>query len=735
MNDIKIIQILSEPEREFTAVPFWFLNDELSEEMIQCQLRDFAAHGIYGVVLHPRIGLPKRIAYLSDTFFHYIKVAVQAAAKLNMQVVLYDEGMYPSGSAGGKVVEGHPELASYGIALVPAPQPEDEVLAETADGVLVARHSGGTLRGIHFGEDDGEPDVPLSADILNPTAVSRFIELTHEQYYAHLNPYFGNTIFAMFTDEPSILGRNVRDMFPWTAGFAADFTAAGGNLANLAALFRGEQNEDTRLYEQLILQRESNVYYKRLSEWCEEHGIALMGHPHQSDDIEVERWFHIPGQDLIQRRVAPEGDSVDGMESTMAHCGADAALLMGRRRNANECFGDCSKDKNPWFVTGSDIKWWLDWMAVRGVNLFVPHAFYYSVRGARSGERPPDVGPNSIWWPHYRLWARYMQRLSALMTDIVSLDKVAVLCSNRNLVPELAAPLQRNQIGFRYLPESVWKDCRVENGRLVCGEQVYEAVVGDKAQFEQVPHLAPPVCRADKEWKQSTVEPNCICLPWQDKLRSAHFRRADTECWFFVNEGEEAIEADVALPTESLIGCYDLWTGEAWQGEPCFNQNTSDRCEDNLDFECLGSREWNRGWKLYLPRRGSLLMFACERQEYEKLPEKPSMNLSKKQSGVLVKTPEFCLEEDRPENIQKIYRAELDCTKEELEQPGIQIEVSAEEMTELFVNGVSAGVCFWAPHCFSLRPFLKEGPNELRLVVTGNMANRYGRKPVPYGLL
>lgn len=372
MNDIKIIQILSEPEREFTAVPFWFLNDDLSEETIQCQLRDFAAHGIYGVVLHPRIGLPKRIAYLSDTFFHYIEVAVEAAAKLNMQVVLYDEGMYPSGSAGGKVVEGHPELASYGIALVSAPQPEDEILAETADGVLVARHSGGTLRGIHFGEDDGEPNVPPSADILNPAAVSRFIELTHEQYYARLKPYFGNTIFAMFTDEPSILGRNVRDMFPWTAGFAADFTAAGGNLANLAALFSGEQNEDTRLYEQLILQRESNVYYKRLSEWCEEHGIALMGHPHQSDDIEVERWFHIPGQDLIQRRVAPEGDSVDGMESTMAHCGADAALLMGRRRNANECFGDCNKDKNPWFVTGSDIKWWLDWMAVRGVNLFVP---------------------------------------------------------------------------------------------------------------------------------------------------------------------------------------------------------------------------------------------------------------------------------------------------------------------------------------------------------------------------
>ena len=70
------------------------------------------------------------------------------------------------------------------------------------------------------------------------------------------------------------------------ASFCRGIYRAGGTLKNLAAMFSGEKNEDTRLYERMILEKESRNYYGRLSKWCEEHKIALMGHPHQSDDIE-----------------------------------------------------------------------------------------------------------------------------------------------------------------------------------------------------------------------------------------------------------------------------------------------------------------------------------------------------------------------------------------------------------------------------------------------------------------
>ena len=63
--------------------------------------------------------------------------------------------------------------------------------------------------------------------------VQKFIELTHEKYYAELSEYFGDTIIAFFTDEPNILGRNAvsvqyegcrddmnQDLFPDGASFS-----------------------------------------------------------------------------------------------------------------------------------------------------------------------------------------------------------------------------------------------------------------------------------------------------------------------------------------------------------------------------------------------------------------------------------------------------------------------------------------------------------------------------------
>ena len=352
---MELLNALKRPPREFTPVPFWFLNAPLEAGEIRRQLRDFCDHGVYGVVLHPRMGMDPAVGYLSEAFFEAIGVAIEEAAALGMRVVLYDEGMYPSGSACGQVVEGHPELASRGIDLVKTPRPGDTVLCETAEGTLVERFSGGTIRGIHFGEDDGEPNAPRSADILNPEAVARFIALTHEAYWRRFEKRFGSTIIGFFTDEPSILGRGAEQMRPWTKGFAEIYRSSGGRLEDLAALFTGGENAGTRLYHSLILARESEVYYGSLSRWCEAHGIALMGHPHQSDDIEVEKYFHVPGQDLVYRWVSPETGGTAGMDSVMGKCSADAARLMGRRRNSNECFGACNRENNPWHMTGGDI--------------------------------------------------------------------------------------------------------------------------------------------------------------------------------------------------------------------------------------------------------------------------------------------------------------------------------------------------------------------------------------------
>lgn len=683
---MELLALLNDPGREYSPIPFWFLNGNLTHGEIRAQLADFHAHGVYGVVLHPRMGLSPKIKYLSPRFFSYIRTAVETAAELGMKVVFYDEGMYPSGSANGQVAAGHPELSSLGLALVSQLRPGDEILADMGENMLVARPSGGTIRGVHWGEDDGEPDAPPSADILNPAAVRRFIQLTHEAYYREFKDYFGSTVLGFFTDEPSILGRNVHNMFPWTKGFAADFTAAGGDLAGLRALFHGEDNKDTRLYRRMLLERENEVFYSVLSRWCEEHGIALMGHPGESDDIEQERYFHIPGQDLVYRFVAPEHGGISGVHSTMAKCSADAARLMGRHRNSNECFGACSRDAG-WHLPGEDAKWFLDWLAVRGVNLFIPHAFYYSIAGGRKKERPPDVGLHSIWWPYYNQWSLYMRRLSCLMTDAELHTETAVLCRPGNLVPERVAELFRHQIGFQYLPESVWEECREEHGTLVCRGMRFRAVLGPADKFPGVPHQI------------SAVVPDCSCDPPQPELRAARFTRAGVECWLLVNEGENLLEAELTLPTDSPIGQYDLWNGKA--------------------FRFHG--------RLRLPRRGSLLLFACGVDEWEAF--------SPESDPVMLPTPAFSLVSEDTRAVRKEYRATLAVASGQMQKPSAVLEIRAEEMAELYVNGCFAGVGFWPPQRFDLLPYLHTGENNLRLVVTGSLANRYGDGPVPYGLL
>lgn len=692
---MSLTERLNQPDREFTPIPFWFLNGDLKDREIRRQMEGFSAHGVYGVVLHPRMGLSKRIGYLSKTFFHYIKTAVKEAKRLDMKIVLYDEGMYPSGSACGLVTKGHPELASEGIVLTDRLLEGDELLADTALGKLAARKSGGTLRGIHWGEDDGEANAPQSADILNQRAVDRFIALTHEQYYYELEEYFGSTIIGFFTDEPSILGRNTENMFPWTHGFAAEFTSAGGKAEELAGLFSGEENASVKLYHRMIAEREGRVYYGSLSRWCEAHGIALMGHPHESDDIEAEKYFHIPGQDLVLRRVAPEKNAVEGVDSTMGKCSADAAVLMNRRRNSNECFGACNREDNPWQLSGGDIKWYLDWLAVRGVNLFIPHAFYYSIAGKRKEERPPDVGPNSMWWPWYRSWAVYMSRLSCLMTDAELHASVAVLCGNRDLKPELTAELYRRQISFQYLPGSVWPACRVENGRLICQDRQYDVLLGDDG------NRFPGVCRDIRK-----AAGDCFCNPPAPELRCAHITRDHTQCWFLVNEGEKEINTEITLPVKSRLGSYDLWTGRSY----------AVKTEQKEQTVCT---------KLSLPRRGSFLLFCCTEEEYEKL----EMPVKAKE----IQQPAFVLESESGKQICKNYTAQITCSAAEAEEELLVLTIEAEEMAELKVNGVSAGVSFWSPHRFEIQKLVREGLNQLDLTVYGSLANRYGRA-VPYGL-
>lgn len=91
-------------------IPFFFLNHRLDDERyLRGVVRDAAASGCDGLFLHAREGL--LTPYLSEPWFAAIGVCVDEAKRRGIKAWIYDEFPYPSGVAGGKVVESDPRFA------------------------------------------------------------------------------------------------------------------------------------------------------------------------------------------------------------------------------------------------------------------------------------------------------------------------------------------------------------------------------------------------------------------------------------------------------------------------------------------------------------------------------------------------------------------------------------------------------------------------------------------------
>ncbi len=585
IEDLK--QQFSAPKKEFTPFPFWFWNDTLSEAEIKRQMCEFADKGVDGFVIHPRLGLPEEIGYLTEEYFRFVRYTVELAESMGMKVILYDEAMYPSGSCHGEVVRENLAFASRGLRMshMLTLEEGEELVAslslEGKDWYFIESFSGGTIRGIFEGEDDGEINSPKSADLLNPDAVASFIRHTHQRYYHELKEHFGKTVIAIFTDEPNILGRCAREnRIPWSSGVLEAFLAEGGRIEDLYELFAGEGSEKEQrareLYQRTIYKRMSDVYYGQIAKWCREHAIALTGHPEKSTDIGYLQYFDIPCQDVVWRFVAPEEEKgTVGEHSTMAKCSADSARHRGKRRNGNECFGCCSTPDDPYQLSKADMKWYLDWLFVRGVNLIIPHAFYYSLRGKRKEERPPEVGMHSGYWEEYKQITDYIKRMSWLMTDSINQADVAVLCGSQELSWEMAKPLFENQIEFNYLEEELLTGVVRKAGAIQVAKQVYSILLTDdkvslstQKLLEELEKEGVKVIHYCKEMDLAGLvrehrASDLLLQPACSMLRKTHVKKEGFSFYLLTNEGDGEIDTTVSIKEGKIREIWDAWAGTA----------------------------------------------------------------------------------------------------------------------------------------------------------------------------
>lgn len=499
---------LRQPPREFSVAPFWFWNDELDADELRRQIADFEAHGVYGFVIHPRVGLPRHQGWMSENLLHLYGVALAEAKRRGMHVWLYDEGMYPSGSASGQVVAENPAWAARCLVPIelerdtPPELPDDHhlvALLPRAVGGFVAivdRPANSHIRGLHFLDEAGtREDEPPAADLLNPDATAAFRRLVYDRFAQHFRPYFGDTVRGIFTDEPNPVGRG--PVASSIVGGASTLPHVSEKLGydfipHLPALWYEDEPDSARYradYHWAIHQRICETHFRPLYEWCEAHAIALTGHPSAGNDIGSQRWFHVPGQDTVWRYVEPGPTAVEGEQSTQAKVTSSAARHGRRRHNANECCGAYGHE-----LTWQEMVWLADWCFVRGVTLLFPHAFYYSVRGPRRDERPPDVGPHSAWWDRYKTYADYCRRMGWLNTDSDHVCRIAVLAPPNNAPWRAAKVLQQHQLDFNYLDsDDLAGDATVDADGVRIADMHYDALIldGPLAPRTHTPALEP----------------------------------------------------------------------------------------------------------------------------------------------------------------------------------------------------------------------------------------------------
>jgi len=242
-------------------------------------------------------------------------------------------------------------------------------------------------------------------DYLNPDVTRKFIDLTHEQYYKHFGEYFGKTIPSIFYDEVSPYAAGC---FTWTDGFDNIFFREKGYslIPHLPLLFfdGGKLTPKVRCdYWDVLTNTYCRNFLGQLQDWCRAHNIAFTGHSHEDAllwTVNGHLFRALRKQDWVGM------DSLVGYKEYHALKPAvSAAHISGSKVMLCEALGLLGG----WSCSPRMMRKAYNQLAVAGVNLLVPHAFFQSVDNPKV-ECPPSFFENNPYWRYYEDISRMTDR-------------------------------------------------------------------------------------------------------------------------------------------------------------------------------------------------------------------------------------------------------------------------------------------------------------------------------------
>jgi hypothetical protein len=389
------------PNNEFRPMPFWHINGEMTDEGIIKQVTDAKRMGFGGVAVLPvDQTLPE---YLSDAYFKKYQLILETATKLGMQVILYDDTGFPSGTAGGIIERDYPQFLRKSIektetnvtklpyfkSVVPSGQLMAAVAMnmETKERINLKPFiknnllswrvpKGNDWRVLFFNNRPAtfwKTNMPL--DAMDPAAMEQFMKITYDEYAKRFSSYFGNTIKMTYFDDVGFLRRERT----WTGKFNEKFIALNGYEPDLLypALWYdiGEETASARV---ALFNTRSELlaegYPKSVTEWTKKYGLTNTGHPPGNYDIQpvdmhgdIFKFFRYTPRPLTDA-IIYYGHGREGFKLI-----SSAADLYDRPIVSTEVFGafkENTVDVNMLYRTMMEL-------FVRGVNFVVPHGEWY----------------------------------------------------------------------------------------------------------------------------------------------------------------------------------------------------------------------------------------------------------------------------------------------------------------------------------------------------------------------
>jgi hypothetical protein len=455
--------LFANPGASYRGAPFWSWNGALEEPVLLEQLDQLKVMGMGGAHIHARTGLTTQ--YLSDEFMGLVRSCVEHSKASGQLTWLYDEDRWPSGFAGGLVTK-DPAFRQRCLMFTPRSYAEDPGSSTPCLRVEHGRRGGGPLIGVYAlrfvdGRLASSRRLPADAaqaapdetvywayletpppsswyngqtnvDVLNPAAIRRFIEITHERYRAEVGDEFGRSIPAIFTDEPLFTGKfqaesisDRRDLFlPWTADLAATLLAAHGlDIAeHLPWLFfdppvgtTGPAPGVARIrwsWHDHVAERFRQAYAEQVGSWCGRHDLLMTGHLESESTLasqtaragECMRFYQpmqLPGVDML----------FDAIELTTVLQARSVARQEGRQGVTSELYGVTN-----WDFTFAGHKRQGDWQAALGVTVRVHHLAWYTMAGEAKRDYPAPIDAHSPWWREYHTVEDHYARLNTCLT-------------------------------------------------------------------------------------------------------------------------------------------------------------------------------------------------------------------------------------------------------------------------------------------------------------------------------